>query len=319
MPLTMILTEINVWLNANRECKRVKTELANLNKSLLFGISQELSYKERLHLRHTTFRINALMYLYSKLVGLKHETRIGALCGAITHLLDYFYDQCAPSSEEVTRIENIIFAKEEPNNDDLLKSTLYELSRSLWDHVSNPEVVKSTLQNMLTTQGASIIQNDIHTEIHSDQMNSLTLLKGHHSLCLYFSILNPMFSEEEAKHLTLFGHYMQYMDDLEDYYEDQAENRISSVQSIDIGANESTRLLMKAQPQLAEFYDYPHYQYGFVWNKVLFYHHAMLLACRMRELTRRLPKSLQKIIIYSKEVVSYLIPFIYVAPVDWIE
>jgi hypothetical protein len=117
----------------------------------------------------------------------------------------------------------------------------------------------------------------------------------------------------------LFGHYMQYMDDLEDYYEDQAEGRISPVRSIHSGMVESTRLLMEAQPQLAEFYDYPHYQYDFVWNKVLFYHNAILLACRMREFTRRLPKSLQKIIICSKEVISYLIPYIYVAPVDWIE
>ncbi len=314
-----ILTEINVWLNANRECKRVKTELVKLNKSILAGILQELSYKEWLHLRHTTFRINALMYLYSKLVGIKHETHIGVLCGVITHLLDYFYDHHTPSSEEVMQIENIIFVKEEPANDNFLENKLHELSRIIWGYVSNQEVVKSTLQNMLSTQQASIIQNDIHSEIHAEQINNLTLLKGHHSLCLYFSILNPMFSEEEAKHLILFGHYMQFMDDLEDYYEDQAEGRISSVQSIDSDMDESTRLLMKAQPQLAEFYDNPHYRYDFVWNKILFYHNAILLACRLRELSRQLPKPLQKIIIYSKEAISYLIPFIYVAPVDWIE
>jgi len=173
---------------------------------------------------------------------------------------------------------------------------------------------------MLSTQGLSTIQNSNYSRNTTvTDLDKITMLKGYHSVCLYFSIANPMFTKEESAHLVTFGYYMQYMDDLEDFYEDKLENRISSIISIDEGITEASRLLIEAQPDLAQFYDREEYEYDFVWDKVLFYHKAIIFACKAREKTRLLPKFLQKWIITTKEWTCRAIPFIYVAPVDWVD
>ena len=314
-----MLSEIGEWKDANNECGRVKAEFIKLDNGLLRPVTQELTKKEWLHLRHTVFRINSLMYLYSKLIRGRHDTRVGVLCGVVTHLLDYFFDHCNPLPEQVIRIREIIFLEKDPCPDEYLESALHELCRILWACIPNPQSVKNTLQEMLTTQELSLAQNSKSSNLEEREMSNLTETKGFHSLCLYFSIVNPNFTHDEASHLISFGLYMQYMDDLEDFYEDKTEKRQSPIVSIDLGFDQATRLLFKSEKDLADYYDNTSYKYNFVWDKVLFFHRSMLFACWMRERTMGLPRWMRKIIFISKEFISEFIPFIYVAPVDWIE
>ena len=150
-----------------------------------------------------------------------------------------------------------------------------------------------------------MLQNTANIIMLDDSgLAALTEAKGHHSLCLYFSIANPDFGPKEAKALIAFGRYMQYMDDLEDFYEDRCEGRSSPVPSLEQGFDEAERLLHAARTDLAAFYNDAGYAFDFVWDKILFYHRAIRFACIMRERSARLPRRARKMIHRTKEEIG---------------
>jgi len=312
------IRELRTWFDANAECGRARAEWLVLRDHYLQSAMETLSPKERLHIRHTVFRINGLMYLYAKLRRAQHNTQLGVLCGLVTHLLDYAYDYCSLSEDELDHIERVTCLQDQPNPNNSLETALYELCKLTWSIVPNPHLVQQALATMLRTQRESLVQNNIGkgNVLSGGELKQITFMKGHHSICLYFSIANPLFSSVEARHLESFGYYMQYMDDLEDFYEDRAEARTSSVSTVHEGLHEAYKLLIAARPDLATFYDNPRYDYDLVWGKLIFYHRALCVVCVIREWIRRLPQFMQRGIHKVQEGVSSVIPFIYTAPID---
>jgi hypothetical protein len=237
----------------------------------------------------------------------------------ITHLVDYFYDHCSPTADQIAKMERVIYLQEQPSESDPLQVALYRLSQVTWSLTPNPATVRQTLNSMLSTQKQSMVQMHPHVQLSENDLAHLTVNKGHRSLCLYFSIANPEFDVEEAASLMSFGHYMQFMDDLEDFYEDRAEGRNSTVSSGSENQEKATQLLRIAESDLVRFYNNDNYDYKFVRDRVLFFHNAMLFAFRIRELTRHFPKPVQRAIQTVRDFLSLLIPFFYVAPVEYTE
>ena len=156
------------------------------------------------------------------------------------------------------------------------------------------------------------------TPLDPDALSLLTRDKGHHSLCLYFAAVNPDFNEREALALTSFGNYMQYMDDLEDLYEDRAEGRQSLAPGVGRGMLRSTLLLHEARPDLASYYARSTtYDYGGVGGWLVVFHVGVLFACLVRELTRRLPRRIQRSMDRWHERLGHHIPLLNVTPLSW--
>ncbi|HSH04838.1 MAG TPA: hypothetical protein VLL52_20160 [Anaerolineae bacterium] len=317
--MVVVYDQLQSWYETNAECRRAEQVWKNIMVDIGGEICQNLSPKEFRHLRHSTFRINGLMHLYSTLRRQPHNTQLGVLSGMITHLLDYFYDHRLPTSAEIADMEKIISLKLKPQSSDWLENALYHLAKQTWAIIPNPHMVRDILSDMLGTQKDSLHQVEPVCKLTSEEMKHITKMKGYHSVCLYFSLANPNFTSQEANCLVSFGYYMQYMDDLEDFYEDQKESRRSLISSIDEGVDEATRLLKSAQNDLATLYDHQGYDYHMARNKVLFYHYAIRYYCLWGEYIRALPVSIKKGLAYSQEITSRLIPFFYMAPVNWAE
>jgi len=281
------------WKDFNNECQYAKKEWLYLSKNYLNTVTHQMSSKEYLHQRHTVFRIDMLMYLYARLRRQQGDTRLGVLCGLLTHLLDYFYDHRSMSNNDFAFAEQLIETRKDYHPYDPLTKALAELFSMFWSMVPNPSLVSRTLARMLETQRDSLQQ--VNERITLGNLEVLTRAKGHRSLCLYYSIANPDFDIEEAEHLEKFGYYMQYMDDLEDFYEDRFEHRYSCISSVTDGCDEASRLLDIALPDLATFYKGKKFDFEFFSNTVMFYHNFLMKSCQRRERLQYLPQGVQRL------------------------
>ena len=306
------------WLflkEANQECWRARAEWSKIRKTLSIKDLDWLSAKEKMHHRNSVYRINELMCLYARLRRTTHNTQLGVVCGLMTHLLDYFYDHCAPTPEDLEEIEQIIFLQKAPAAEQILQNVIYRLAALLWSIVPNPHSVKGVLENMLATQRKSLLQNHSVHRLNSEDLIALTRSKGHHSICLYCAIANPEFDRSEADHLREFGYYLQYLDDLEDFYEDRSEGRISLVSSVHSGSEEARRLLLASIPELERHYHMGAYETDLTLGRMFFYHNAMILSCKLREHIKRTPSFVQKTILAAQERAGAWIPFVYIVPI----
>src|SRR5207248_8671914 len=110
--------------------------------------------------------------------------------------------------------------------------------------------------------------------------------------------------------------YMQYMDDLEDFYEDLAERRTSPVPAPARGAARATRLLLVARRDLRLHYGSSSlrgYRIFMTWLSV--FHLGILMGCATREVTRRLPPPLGRLYDPTAERITERIPFFNIAPI----
>jgi hypothetical protein len=271
------------------ECRRAEEEFARLECEGLEEVKAELSSKEVRHLTHTVYRINGLLYLYDHLRGARHHTRLGVLLGSITYLLDYAYDHVAKSTLDVEPFERLVMLQGAPVADTPVARSLSRLAREMWQLADNKGALRERLSMMLETQRLTMAQSVVHP-MPNDELESLTYEKGHRSLCLYFAAVNPVFGPDEAHALRKFGLYMQYMDDLEDFYEDLAERRQSPVPSPARGVLRATTLLRRALPELRRYYEASaDGRYSIVATWIVLYHASIISACATREITRRLP------------------------------
>ena len=302
------------FVDAMAECRRAEIQWEQLRNELAVDTSLALSGKEARHLTHTVFRINALLFLYSRLRGAEHNTRLGVVLGAITHLLDYVYDHDADSVEHAARFEDLIRLRAAPTDGNPLALALAQLSGEVWRTVADPDLFAARLAVMLETQRASMAQSN--GRLSHQALHELSQEKGHQSLCLYFAAVNARFDEQEAAALRTFGLYMQYMDDLEDYYEDRAEARQSPIESPLAGVWRTSRLLLAAHVDLRRHYRATSpggYRIFTAWVRV--FHAGIVLACTTRELTRRLPRRTQVWIDRRAEQLAERNPFFRVAPI----
>ena len=300
--------------DAIAECERAESEWRRLQADGVDEVARLLSEKEQKHLSHTVYRINALLFLYSRLRGAPHDTRLGVLLGATTHLLDFAYDHTDACLTSVEASEQAVLSGT-ADADSLIEATLGRLAAEFWQLVANPETFRARLDDMLETQRASAAQ-ECDGVISSDELEQLTEDKGHRSICLYFSAVNATFGDVEAAALRKFGLYMQYMDDLEDFYEDRAEHRTSPVTSPGRGAARTTLLLAAARRDLRRYYG-PRSPRGYwifmTWLSV--FHVGILIGCATREVTRRLPAPLGRLYDRTAERITERIPFLNVAPI----
>jgi len=300
--------------DAIAECKRAEDEWHQLLGEGIEEVAGILSEKERKHLSHTVFRINALLFLYSRLRGAAHHTRLGVLLGATTHLLDFVYDHPDVSCTSVETSEQVVFTGT-GSADSLIDRTLGQLAREFWQLVASPTRFRAQLSQMLETQRSSMAQEG-GAAIPPHELEQLTEEKGHRSICLYFSAVNPTFDDAEASALRRFGLYMQYMDDLEDFYEDLAENRTSPVPAPGRGAVRATQLLLEARHDLRLHYGSSSsrgYRIFMSWLSV--FHLGILMGCASREVTRRLPTPVGRLYDRTAERITDRIPFLNVAPI----
>jgi len=274
------------------ECRRAQEQFAALKQEGLAEVEATLSAKEVRHLTHTVFRINGLIYLYDLLHGKRHDTRLGVLLGSITYLLDHVYDHRIVTQADAEPFERLVMLTGTPRNDPL-EHSLRRCAEEMWERVPDPESLRRRLGLMIETQRETMAQANAH-RMPRDELERLTHEKGHRSLCLYFTAVNPEFDPREAAALRKFGLYMQYMDDLEDFYEDRAEARQSPVANPLHGALRATSLLYKALPDMRDHYE-PRCEgrFGVVTTWISLYHASILSACATREVTRRLPTRLR--------------------------
>jgi hypothetical protein len=301
--------------DAMAECRRAEEQWTLLQSEIVGDVEAVLSEKEARHMTHTVFRINALLFLYSRLRGTEHDTRLGVLLGAITHLLDYVYDHHAESPVGAVRFEELVHLGEHFDDGSPIERVLRKLAAEAWDSVADPELLRVHLDAMLETQRASMAQED-DGPLSTEALEQLTQDKGHRSLCLFFAAVNATFDFQEETALRRFGLYMQYMDDLEDYYEDQSEARLSPIRTPLSGAWRASRLLVAACPDLRHYYGSTsrrRYRIFMTWVSV--FHAGILLACATREVTRRLPDRPQMWIDRFTERLARRNPFFNVAPV----
>lgn len=304
---------VQFW-DAIAECKRAENEWSRLQAEGVKEVAEMLSEKERKHLSHTVFRINALLFLYSRLRGTAHSTRLGVLLGATTHLLDFVYDHPDACGASVETSEQVVL-RGNGGADSLIDRTLGQLASEFWQLVADPATFRVRLDDMLETQRASMAQED-GKAIAPDELERLTEEKGHRSICLYFSAVNPTFSEAEAVALRRFGLYMQYMDDLEDLYEDRAERRTSPVPSPGRGAVRATLLLLAAQRDLRLHYASSYWRgYWIFMTWLSVFHLGILVGCGTREVTRRLPAPIGRLYDRTAERITERVPFLNVAPI----
>lgn len=297
------------------ECRRADTEWTRLRAHELVRIEATLPQKEARHLTHTVFRINALLFLYSRLCDEAHDTRRGVVLGAITYLLDYVYDHHAASGGEVAAFEAVIGGGAMVTGDDPLAHALSMLASEAWRSVANPVAIRAHLEAMLRTQRESMLQVG-ESSLTEPALARLTRDKGHRSLCLYFAAVNPAFGADEARALERFGDYMQYMDDLEDYYEDKLEARRSPVSGPWIGMWEASRRFLPAHSDLRGYYGARHRRrYWMFLGWLMIYHSGIMLACVAREATGRLPAGVQIGIDRVTERLARRNPLFYVVPV----
>lgn len=308
-----VLLELLAW---NAECRRALFIWRDLRNTVLDRVIAEMPCNELDHLEHSVFRINAFMYLYARLRRQRHDTRLGVLCGILTYLLDYVYDKCSPTDERIDYLERLVNLEANPSGQGPTELAILQLVSLCWASLPDPEVVRCALAQMLCTQRDTMLQTSEQTPLTDDELRSLTKAKGHRSVCLYFSIANPHFSTNEAEHLAAFGYYMQYMDDLEDFYEDRSEHRGSCVPSVMAGCAEADGLLALAEPELAAFYDREAYDYDFFRTTARQYHRVILYACRRRELIRQLPQVFQRVVRARRAVLCRLLPLIYLSPME---
>jgi hypothetical protein len=299
------------------ECHNAKKEWLYLSNKYLHRVKDQMSSKEYLHQRHTVFRIDMLMYLYARLRRQECNTRLGVLCGILTHLLDYLYDHRPLSTNDFAFLERLREARKDYNPYDSFTQAVAELSSIFWSIVPNPSLVSGTLAGMLETQRDSLQQ--VEKYVTPGYLELLTKEKGHKSLCLYYSIVNPDFDKEEANHLVTFGHYMQHMDDLEDYYEDRLEHRNSCISNVAEGCDEANRLLKIALPDLAAFYKGEKFDFEFFSNAVMIYHNSLLKTCQRRERLQHFPSGVQKFISRTREFYSFFLPMYYLSPLELID
>lgn len=298
------------------ECRRAEEELAQLEREGLAEVEEALSEKESLHMIQTVFRINGLLYLYDYLRGGDHDTRFGVLLGALTYMLDFVYDQGHYAESEIVSFESVVRRPNRTNNEAPFERELARLAAEAWEAVSDPKSFENYLEAMLETQRASMFQGST-LPMSRESLASLTAEKGHRSLCLFFAAVNRSFSLEEAAALRRFGFYMQYMDDLEDYHEDQLESRFSLVTNPVTGVLRACWLLMAALPDIRNYYG-PHARdrVRTVLTWVGLYHVGILFACVSREITQRLPSRPRKLLHRSSMRVRRRSPFFHVAPVS---
>ena len=301
--------------DAMAECRRADEHWSMLKSEGVAEVAATLGEKEARHLSHTVFRINALLFLYSRLRGTEHETHLGVVLGAITHLLDYVYDHHAKASGAVASFEGLVYSPHRGQPQSALDRVLRRLCTEAWESVADPFLLRAHLDAMLDTQRASMAQ-DSGTTLSGDALWRLTRAKGHRSLCLFFAAVNSSFDSAEAAALEKLGLYMQYMDDLEDYYEDRSETRVAPIPNPWTGSRRATRLLFAAAPDLRRYYGSTSlrgYRIFMSWLSV--FHAGILLACATRELTRRLPERPQTWIDRFTERLARRNPFFHVAPV----
>lgn len=310
-PLRKLLT----WREANDECRRAAQAWAQLSEKQLAGLARELPGKEMRHLQHTVFRINALLLLYAKLRRAPHSTELGVILGVITHLLDYAYDHLQLEAQDLAAVEAVVFTQRAPDQGNELQRVLSVLAAQAWRLVPDPSSVSTRLADMLGTQRRSLAQAG-QAPMSQIALRVVTSDKGHHSLCLYFAAVNPGFDRQEAAALRSFGEYMQYMDDLEDFYEDRAEGRQSPVTGIGRGVAESTRLLRAARRDLARCYgrDRARYNYRLLMVCIAVFHVAILLGALVREITMRLPLRAQASLDRAQRRLAARVPFFEMAP-----
>jgi hypothetical protein len=256
------------------------------------------------------------MCLYAWMRRTDHDTEVGVLLGAITHLLDHVYDHRGLDAKQLHDIEDVVFMRRGPDPDDAFQTVLADLCTRAWAVVPGSEALRPCLERMLTTQRESLAQTE-RAALDPNTLHRLTLDKGHRSLCLYFSAANPGFSADEANALRSFGLYMQYMDDFEDMYEDRAEGRQSPISGVLHATREATAYLRPALRDLASFYRRePAYDWGIFAGWLVLFHLGILFSCMVREATRRLPDGLQRSLNRGQEAIGPIVPFIYAAPFE---
>jgi hypothetical protein len=307
------------WLTANDECRRAAAEWDKLRESALREVSAAFCPEEALHLRHTAFRINALVCLYSRLGRRPHDPELGVLLGAITHLVDYVYDHpsAVPSADYIGAIEAIVLSGHPPPIvADPIQAALVHLVARAWALVAAPEALAPHLAQMLRTQRQSMRQMD-GMPMDDDGLRLLTINKGHHSLCLYFAAVNPGFTREEADALRPLGAYMQLMDDIEDFHEDRSDGRQSTVSSLSCSFIQATRLFRPAMRGLIDFYHRRDPAYGIRILRACFiaFHVGILCEVILREAVRRLPARMRHALIRFHERAAARVPIFHLTPV----
>jgi len=133
---------------------------------------------------------------------------------------------------------------------------------------------------------------------------------------LVLSIIELIRRLLEKQALRSFGLYMQYMDDLEDYYEDKLEGRRSPIRNPWSGMWRTSRLLAIARRDLRGYYaalSLRRYRIFMTWVAV--YHLGIVIACVTREATRHLPRAAFFFIDRFTGRLAKRNPFFYVAPV----
>jgi hypothetical protein len=297
------------------ECRRADERWSLMQREIGQDLAPVLSEKEARHMTHTVFRINALLFLYSRLRGTEHDTDVGVLLGAITYLLDFVYDHHPNAEAGAERYEQLVYLRDEADNGQPVEAVLRKLVAQAWGVIPDPELFRSHLDAMLKTQRKSQLQEE-GGELSASALEQLTLDKGHQSLCLFFSAVNASFDQNEAAALRGFGLYMQYMDDLEDFYEDRSESRMSPVRNPLSGAWRASRLLVAASPDLKGYYGLTSLRgYRIFMTWLWLFHGGILLACVTRELTRLLPLRPQLWIDRFTERLAARNPFFQVAPI----
>jgi hypothetical protein len=314
--MTVTASRLLRWREATEECRRVHAEWVRLTAGQLAPVLAALGEKEVEHLRHTVYRINSFAFLYAKLIRRPHTTELGVLLGVITHLLDHAYDHSAGDGGRVTRVEDVVLQRCEPDPADALQVALAELARRAWHLVPAPQRLARRLDRMIDTQRRSMAQ--AAGNLDPAVLTRITWDKGHDSVCLYFAAVNPDFSDREAEALRSFGWYLQYMDDLEDLYEDRAESRQSPVAGPRAGVREARRAFRTARRDLARYYgaDRCAYSYRPFMGWLVLFHLGIVLACYAREVVIRLPPVVQRGLRRQHQRLARRIPFFWVAPLS---
>ncbi|SEM21085.1 hypothetical protein [Streptacidiphilus jiangxiensis] len=302
------------WRTANHECASAAAELTLLRTSLLHRLDLYLDDAEERHLTHTVQRINALLFLYATVRRAPHDTRLGVLLGAVTHLLDHAYDRRAASARQLDALEEVVLGTRRPDPDDPWESVLGELAARCWQSVADPAAIRAHLERMITTQRRSQAQTQA-PDLPSAALAELTRDKGHHSVCLYFAAVNPAFGAEEERALRSFGSYLQYMDDLEDRLEDRADGRVSLVGPLPAALAEAGHRFAVARRDLTAFYGRgPGHRHRTLLAWLVLFHAGVVVGAVFEHATRALPAPVPGLLRRGRTALATRFPFFEVAP-----